>query len=1039
MSSVLASLRPQGSQISPTSSASSHTTTPTSPHFHHAPHRVLNHPYASSSHSLEPRYQGSSLSLATISSAISHPRAPTPPLYHAPPNQSFSSYLRSWGPDEIATFLGVYKCGHYVGMFQRNDIDGKVLLDLGMAALKEIGVTKVGERVKLLGGIKDLRKRAAAAVPAMERSRVELRLNGGATPPLGESASPSLSPAVEMRSRLITPSERMHGTGMATGAARRLNTARPPPLDLQPHVSSRPLPLAYQGTVARPGTEARAITPRPIPPRPALQSKASSDTTMAPLHTLSRSNSGLFPATSVPAPAPRPNNLNLRAPPPREAGRRSPSPITNDAADFVNRPLPPAPGQQSSAAEYASSITQQRQHTPTYGDPKYGVTRAPSHRQAPSLSVAPSKPISPIRAKFSAARPAVAPHPFAAPRTREDEKKTSLPHPDTSSLGSDKRNQAGGYVFGSGGMITSKSSSSGERPRKAPSDNMPQVPLEDIRRQVVRFLNKEDGTTRTVNVASCVSGVEVLERVLKKFGKWGIGMSTDTESDEDGDRLEVAGWGVYAESNPDPEGESVMRSPADQLAKPLSEASLLGICMSHRDGGAIREEGLILSRHKKREYRKNIQEFFGETPPPPMSPDSPTYYGPRLGVHSPERNGHGRDTLSGLGKKMNRASTVSIMSGLGVPMGDVPPSPTLRSPSSGSFLATKGRKMYNFFGHRPPSELVFTHLPEYFPSAKKSDLEKTFRQSMLRPAARRGSVAPSESKMSFEVPGERRGSASTGSKVSPPRRTRPVSTRTISSPPPAETIPEEAEAVGEAVPRLSVYNDGGESIRASIDGASDASSIASGEIRPPLLPPFEPSKESLSDSLHAYSRNSGSARKRPKSALLGRRGSGGSTKSRVSMLSQLRRNRDRSDNASLLTVDEITAEVENRRASTITFDDSGEEEEEEEEEEIFASAAAEPGPIPHDESEESGEEASEDEEEVEDDEEKESEDGDEHGRAFTSTGCKSSIRSDWSTLILSSCTDHQVDQGCSHWRWIIRLGPPRNGRAFWPFDGGEAG
>jgi mitogen-activated protein kinase kinase kinase len=73
--------------------------------------------------------------------------------------------------------------------------------------------------------------------------------------------------------------------------------------------------------------------------------------------------------------------------------------------------------------------------------------------------------------------------------------------------------------------------------------------LEDLRRQLVKFINSEDGTTRTVNVAACTSGVEVLEKVLKKFGKWGTGtaVTTDTESDEDGDQLEIDGWGVYEE------------------------------------------------------------------------------------------------------------------------------------------------------------------------------------------------------------------------------------------------------------------------------------------------------------------------------------------------------------------------------------------------------------------------------------------------------------------------------------------------------------
>jgi mitogen-activated protein kinase kinase kinase len=74
---------------------------------------------------------------------------------------------------------------------------------------------------------------------------------------------------------------------------------------------------------------------------------------------------------------------------------------------------------------------------------------------------------------------------------------------------------------------------------------------------LVKFINSEDGTTRTVNVSSCSSGVEVLERVLKKFGKWGTGtaVTTDTESDEDGDQLEIDGWGVYEDLEPNDESE----------------------------------------------------------------------------------------------------------------------------------------------------------------------------------------------------------------------------------------------------------------------------------------------------------------------------------------------------------------------------------------------------------------------------------------------------------------------------------------------------
>ena len=404
----------------------------------------------------------------------------------------------------------------------------------------------------------------------------------------------------------------------------------------------------------------------------------------------------------------------------------------------------------------------------------------------------------------------------------------------------------------------------------------------------------------------------------------------------------------------------------DAPANPLSEASLLGICLSHRDGSAMREKGLVLRRTRQQKYRKNMEEFFGDTPPPATSPTSPTYYGPRLG-RSDESDPNLLTPPRAPSKKTNRASTVSVMSGLGV-MAEPPPSPSgLRVPPSGSFLS-KGRKMYNFFGHRPPSELIANHLGEYFPSAKRKELEKS-RHSMLRMSTgppRRTSVVPSERSSSDT----KRDSVS-----STPRRSQQSHRSTLSSPP-AAPIPEEGE--DDIVPRLSVSSETG----AKVDLESDADSNASVDSKPPLLPPFVPSKESLSDQLVAYSPLP--QPNRPKSVHV-RRGSGGSAKSRMSMLSQLRRNRDRSDTASMLTVDEITAEVENRRASTITFDES--------DEDVPAPPpVVDPGLVPRSEVEEGSEadeeESSEEDEENSEEEEDDDDAEDDHGKAFTSTGCE---------------------------------------------------
>ena len=548
-----ASISGSASAHSPTSSASSRNTTPTSPHFLHAQaagsRYASGHAYTSPfPHDARP---GTSLS-------IHHPRPPTPPLLQ-PPAQftSFSAYVRTWGNSEIAAFLALHRCGHYASAFQRNDIDGRVLLDLDMTSLKDMGVAKVGERVKLLGGIKDLRKRASTISSASFASTdypsqgssishgIELRLNGAATPD-PDSRGPR-SPDI----RLLTERSILS----SQDKSRRLNSTRPPPLDLQPHQSSRPLPMAYQNTQPPPGSAQSAT--HATTPRPKLTHVSSSSTTTTP------ANNSLGQSKS---------NINLRAPPSREGVRRSPSPVNVDAVSFADRPLPPAPNaQQSSAAEYANAITLQRHATEGRGTPSDHRTVSANtasgsrsntlsaakieHRKQSSLGTTPTKQLSPIKSKFSqfvGGRPSASGgpiHPFAANASREDKPL----HGTSTTPSSHRRNLTSGHADS---PQPAKNSLSDSRHRKDASASHAQLPLEDIRRQVVKFINHEDGSTRTVNVSECTSGVEVLERVLKKFGKWHTmnNHSTDGESDDEGDRLEVDGWGIYAESDPEDDG-----------------------------------------------------------------------------------------------------------------------------------------------------------------------------------------------------------------------------------------------------------------------------------------------------------------------------------------------------------------------------------------------------------------------------------------------------------------------------------------------------
>ncbi|WVQ75733.1 hypothetical protein IAR50_005363 [Cryptococcus sp. DSM 104548] len=844
------------------------------------------HPYA-----IPPREVYRDYPSSLPSAAASSSRSPTPSIYVPPPGQSFWSYLERWGSNEVTAWLEHYKVGHYANEFQKNSLVGKTLLDIDVGIMKEIGMNRLGDRVKLAAALKELRKRAAelGTVSRMGSPSVHL--------------SPML-PRVELeKPPLPSSSSRTQASRAGTNPTRRLDMSRPPPLDLKGYSPSRALPQAYQ-----------------------------TNHTSTPPH---RSNSIHPPQLSQPShsvPAPNRAPVNLRAPPRREGGRRSPSPINLPDSSHSGADR----HEHSSAAEYASMVAREHRQdslsTPTvraYQERSQGkppprgdsLTRSGSGQSGPS---------SPVKKQFLPANPRPinqqnGKHPYAVKKDQDGEASRTPVRPSVS-----------------------------RQPTSTGTPNA--ISLDDLRRQLVKFVNVEDGTIRTVNVVQVASGVEILERALKKFGKWGTGKATykgrDTESDDEHEgHLEIDGWGVYVESNP------------DERAKPLSEHNLLNICVAHRDGTVIRDKELFLHQARPPQRRKNIHEFFGDVPPPPMSPASPNFFpGPRLGITtdkrspmSPDEPGSaGSGPLSALkpsalsNKRLNRASMTSVMSGLGVPNVEAPPSPSnARSPSS-STPSYKKKSMYNFFGHRPPSELISSHLTDYFPGAKKRDVEKA-RHSLLRLSTGPKARWQDQEDMPGVVPQK------------------------------------EGEAVSEAAP----------------SGNRRGPRIS----QPPSLPPFEP-QDSLSDSLQAFSPR-GTSHPRPKSIRMRKNSSSSSTgfgnaARRMSVLSQLRKNRDKSDTASLLTVDEITAEVENRRASMVGVpgiqvgEHGGEVVEEAEEvvEELVTPRA--PVDVKSDgevsEDSESEEESSESESESESESDIEDEDEADHGKAFTSTGSKRNIK-----------------------------------------------
>ncbi|KZT09454.1 Pkinase-domain-containing protein [Laetiporus sulphureus 93-53] len=525
------------------------------------------------------------------------------------------------------------------------------------------------------------------------------------------------------------------------------------------------------------------------------------------------------------------------------------------------------------------------------------------------------------------------------------------------------------------GASVRNSPASNTRPT-TPSSHTPS--LDDLKRKLVKFTLPGEGKSVTINVTDCAGGVEVLVRALKKFNKLtsrGDSEGAERVETEDGG-LSVDGWGVYLHGQDGAPGS------------PLTEAQLLSICHAPPDDPS-RENGLTL---RKIDRTRRSPE---RTPSP--------------GSFINQERDPEEDTLSSEGalasaqtKATKRASSISVLSGLGVPIPEklakleasVSP-PNLSAAQAAS--QKRPSKLRNFFGQRPPSELITTHLAEYFPNAEKKVLERTRRQSMMRaggaPGKRDSSVSwnfPARSRFSVSTMGSNRGS----SRLSVASTSTIFPERPASPPPPLPSAPGVLQTSTSSPPRLSVFTEDGQSVDLSgpenADGTDDTEKEKEPDesykrlSSPHILPPVAFPSESLSESLNLDTDKLSSKRNSRTLSTSSRR---------MSYMTELRSRRDRSDTASLMTVDEITANVESRRESGLRSDSS----ESDEWTKVDAETDADKQSILEEEYTEDEDEEDEDEDEdyEEDDEEEDEEtvvDHEEPGKTITSAGRERTIK-----------------------------------------------
>lgn len=70
--------------------------------------------------------------------------------------------VKNWDEERVCEYLRSVKCGEYEKIFRKNHINGENLLEMDKEVLKEMGIDKVGDRVRLFLGIKKLRTKAYA-------------------------------------------------------------------------------------------------------------------------------------------------------------------------------------------------------------------------------------------------------------------------------------------------------------------------------------------------------------------------------------------------------------------------------------------------------------------------------------------------------------------------------------------------------------------------------------------------------------------------------------------------------------------------------------------------------------------------------------------------------------------------------------------------------------------------------------------------------------------------------------------------------------
>lgn len=529
-----------------------------------------------------------------------------------PSGMAYANYVRSWSDQDVARWLTEHKCSNHASTFRANDIRGDVILDLDQQTLKEMGISSIGDRLRITNAVKVLRQKCNTKVlgPLSTAALPNGAGKNGVSPKVTLNGDDHYDPFREANG---DASSSKHDTHDSSTSAR--HRGRPAPLQLR-NAQQAGLPrLVHDGQAlpdsarsTAPTSRAQLSSQQVIPgassssSAPSAGSGSSGNTHSANSASGGTSRSNLPPLPPPPRSQPPLPPISSRQTPRlhplanQHSGRRTPT--QGEVPHYTNQPLPPAPqGLLTPSSGTAPNGPWKGEYgLPTGPRPgNLGGVQTPirstsplppsaggissqsrgspggqsSHTKTPSLSVIPS-----ISAPKGVSRPATAngsSHPYASSQVLQPPQAAGAHNLSLSPIAETFITQHGGSTSGTPSPPTAGTSSSAYTVGRGPFGR-PTTPshsaapsLDDLRRKLVKFFLADDGHSVTINVADCAGGYEVLEKVLKKFGKLG-GRGSDAESMaghagmEDGG-LSFDGWGVYLDWGQDDGPGSWFHSP----------------------------------------------------------------------------------------------------------------------------------------------------------------------------------------------------------------------------------------------------------------------------------------------------------------------------------------------------------------------------------------------------------------------------------------------------------------------------------------------